>query len=86
MHSFDETKLSDIQREYFESMPEEQKDLIRKGAPVAFLSLETGEEICSFNTDNYEPPEGVLEMLARALLPDIMEYFKNNKDDLIEKQ
>lgn len=86
MHSFDETKLSDIQREYFESMPEEQKNLIRKGAPVAFLSLETGEEICSFNTDNYEQPEGALERLARALLPDIMEYFKNNKDDLIEKQ
>lgn len=85
MHSFDETKLSDIQREYFESMPEEQKDLIRKGAPVAFLSLETGEEICSFNTDNYEPPKGALEMLARALLPDIMEYFKNKKDDVVEQ-
>ena len=79
MHSFDETKLSDIQREYFESMPEEQKDLIRKGAPVAFLSLETGEEICSFNTDNYEPPEDAYERLARVLLPDIMEYYKNKK-------
>ena len=85
MHSFDETKLSDIQREYFESMPEGKKDLIRKGAPVAFLSLETGEEICSFNTDNYEPPEGVLEMLARVLLPDIMEYFKDKKDDVVEQ-
>lgn len=85
MQSFDETKLSDIQRKYFESMSEGQRELIRKGAPVTFLSLETGEQICSFNTDNYEPPEGALEMLARALLPDIMEYFKNKKDDIVER-
>lgn len=85
MHPFDETKPSDIQRKYFESMSEGQRELIRKGTPVAFLSLETGEEICSFNTDNYEPPEGALEMLARALLPDIMEYFKNKKDDIVER-
>ncbi len=86
MQSFNETTLSDIQRKYFESMPEGQKDLIRKGAPIAFVSLETVETICSFNTDNYEPPEDAYERLARVLLPDIMEYFKNNKDDLIEKQ
>ena len=86
MQTFDKTKLSDVQRKEFEAMTEGKRELIRKGAPVAFLSLETGEEICSFNTDNYEPPEGAIEMLARALLPDIMEYFKNNKDDLIEKQ
>ena len=86
MQSFNKTTLSDIQRKYFEAMSEGQRELIRKGAPVTFLSLETCEEICSFNTDNYEPPEGALEMLARVLLPDIMEYFKNNKDDLIEKQ
>lgn len=83
MHSFDETKLSDIQREYFESMSEEQKDLIRKGAPVAFVSLETGETICSFNIENYKPPEDAYERLARVLLPDIMEYFK--KDDVVEQ-
>lgn len=85
MHSFDETKLSDIQREYFESMSEGQKDLIRKGAPVAFLSLETGEEICSFNTNNYEPPEGALEMLARVILPDIIKYYENKKVDTMEQ-
>lgn len=85
MQSFNETILSDIQRKYFEAMSEGQIDLIRKGAPVAFLSLETGEEICSFNTDNYEPLEGALEMLARVLLPDIMEYFKNKKDDVVEQ-
>ena len=85
MHSFDETKLSDIQREHFESMSEEQKDLIRKGAPVAFIPFETGGAICSFNTDNYEPPEDAYERLARVLLPDIMEYYKNKKDDVVEQ-
>ena len=85
MNLFDETKLSDIQREHFESMSEEQKDLIRKGAPIAFVSLETGETICSFNTDNYEPPEDAYERLARVLLPDIMEYYKNKKGDVVEQ-
>ena len=85
MHSFDETKLSDIQREYFESMSERQKVLILKGAPVAFILLETGEEICSFNMNNYKPPEDAYEMLARVLLPDILEYFKNKKDDVVEQ-
>ncbi len=85
MRSFDETKLSDVQKKYFESMSEGQRELIRKGTPVAFLSLETGEEICSFNTDNYEPPEGTLEMLARVILPDIIKYYENEKADTLER-
>ena len=51
--------------------------MIRKGASVAFVSLETGEEICSFNTNNYEPSEDTPEMLARVILPDIIEYYEN---------
>ena len=85
MHPFDETKLSDIQRKYFESMSEGQRELIRKGTPVAFLSLETGEEICSFNTENYKPPEGTLEMLARVILPDIIKYYENKKANTVER-
>ena len=85
MQSFDETKLSDVQRKHFESISEGQRDLIRKGAPVAFISLETGEEICSFNTDNYEPPEGALEMLARVILPDIIKYYENKKANTVER-
>ena len=65
-------------------MSEGQRELIRKGAPVAFVSLETGEEICSFNTNNYEPPEGALEMLARVILPDIIEYYENKQADTVE--
>lgn len=61
MQSFNETTLSDIQKEYFEAMSEGQRELIRKGAPVAFVSLETGEEICSFNTNNYEPRKALLK-------------------------
>lgn len=84
MQSFNETTLSDVQKEYFEAMSKGQRELIRKGAPVAFVSLETGEEICSFNTNNYEPPEGALEMLARVILPDIIKYYENKQADTAE--
>ena len=84
MQSFNETTPSDIQKEYFEAMSEGQRALIRKGAPVAFVSLETGEEICSFNTENYDPPEGALETLARVILPDIVKYYENKQTDTVE--
>jgi len=84
MQSFNETTLSDIQKEYFEAMSEEQRELIRKGAPFAFVSLETGEKIYSFNTENYQPPEGALEMLARVILPDIIKYYENKQADTVE--
>ena len=58
--------------------------MIRKGAPISFVSLETGEEICSFNTNNYEPSEGALEMLARVILPDIIKYYENKQADTVE--
>lgn len=84
MRSFNETTLSDVQRKYFEAMSEEQRELIRKGAPFAFVSLETGEKICSFNTENYQPPKEALDSLARAVLPDIIEYYQNKKDNVSE--
>lgn len=75
MQSFNETTLSDIQKEYFEAMSEEQRELIRKGAPFAFVSLETGEKIYSFNTENYQPPEGALEMLGKRLVKLFLRFF-----------
>lgn len=65
-------------------MSERGKNLVRKGHPVKIISLETVKEICSFNENNFEASKKDLESLARAFLPDIIEYFKNKKDDVIE--
>ncbi len=85
MQSFDKTRLSDIQRKEFESLPEQAKDLVCKGHLVKIISLESEEEICSFNNDTYEIPKSALESFVRAVLPDIIEYYSNKKEDFTEK-
>lgn len=84
MQPFDETRLSKVQREQFELMSEREKDLVRKGHLVKIVSTETEEEICSFNENNFQMRKEALESLARAVLPDIIEYYQNKKDDVTE--
>lgn len=84
MQPDDETRLSKVQRKQFDLMSEREKDLVRKGHPTKIISTETGEEICSFNEHNFEIPKDSLESFARAVLPDIIEYYKNKKDDITE--
>ena len=84
MQPFDKTRLSEVQRKQFELMSERERDLVRKGHPVKIISTETEEEICSFNENNFEIPKEALKSLARAMLPDIIEYYKNKKDDITE--
>ena len=84
MQPFDKTSLSEVQRKQFELMSEREKDLVRKGHPVKIISTETEEEICSFNENNFEIPKEALESFARAVLPDIIEYYQNKKDDIVE--
>ncbi len=84
MQPFNETTLSEIQRKQFELMSEREKKLVRKGHPTKIISTETEEEICSFNENNFEVPKEALESLARAVLPDIIEYYQNKKDNVTE--
>ena len=84
MQPFDKTRLSEVQRKQFELMSEREKDLVRKGHPVKIISTETEEEICSFNENNFEILKEALESFARAVLPDIIEYYQNKKDDITE--
>lgn len=84
MQPFDETRLSEVQREQFELMSEREKDLVRKGHPVKIISTENEEEICSFNENNFEVSKEALQSLARAVLPDITEYYQNKKDNVTE--
>lgn len=84
MQPFAETRLSEVQREQFALMSEREKDLVRKGHPVKIISIETEEEICLFNENNFEVPKEALQSLARAVLPDIIEYYQNKKDNVTE--
>lgn len=85
MQPFDETKLTEVQRKQFELMSEREKDLVCKGHLVKVISLESEEEICSFNEDTYEIPKSALESFVRAVLPDIVEYYNNKREDFTEK-
>ena len=81
MQASKETTFSEIQRKQFELMSEREKELVRKGHPTKIISTETGEEICSFNEQNFEVPKEALDSFARAILLDVVEYYKNKKDD-----
>ena len=85
MQPFDETKLTEVQRKQFELMSEREKDLVCKGHLVKVISLESEEEICSFNEDTYEISKSALESFVRAVLPDIVEYYNNKREDFTEK-
>ena len=82
MQPFNETTLSEIQRKQFELMSKREKELVLKGYPTKIIYTETGEEICSFNEHNFEVPKDALESFARAVLPDIIEYYQNKKEDI----
>ena len=85
MQSFDNSKLTEIQKREFKSLPEQAKDLVSKGHLVKIISLESEEEICSFNNDTYKIPKSALDSLVRAVLPDIVEYYNNKREDFTEK-
>ncbi len=85
MQSFDKTRLSDIQRKEFESLPEQVQDLVCKGHLVKIISLESEDEICSFNNYTYKIPKSALDSLVRAVLPDIIEYYNNKREGFTEK-
>lgn len=85
MQSFDNPKFTEIQKREFESLPEQTKDLVCKGHLIKVISLESEKEICSFNEDTYEIPKSALESFVRAVLPDIVEYYNNKREDFTEK-
>ena len=82
MQSFDKSKFTKIQKKEFESLSEQAKDLVCKGHLVKVISLESEEEICSFNNDI---PKSALDSFVRAVLPDIVEYYGNIKEDFTKK-
>ena len=85
MQSFDKSKFTKIQKKEFESLSEQAKDLVCKGHLVKVISLESEEEICSFNNDTYKIPKSAIDSFVRAVLPDIVEYYGNIKEDFTKK-
>ena len=83
---FDETTLSPVQKAIYQKISESEKEKVRQGYGVSVVDLETGDTICEFNRDTYRPPKRAIEELARALLPEIVEFYKdeNNRKEFEE--
>lgn len=77
---FDENSLSDIQRQVFSRLSEKEQEEMRKGYAVSVVDLDSGDTICQFNAEGYRPPESAIEQLARALLPDIQEFYSKEEN------
>ena len=80
VESFDESKLTLEQAQIFSQLSPKIQEDIRKGYSVAVANLEDRGQKCSFNMENYRPPDYAIERLARMLLPKIQEYFSNEEN------
>ena len=74
---FNEAILTSVQKAVYEKISEAEKEKVRQGYGVSVVDLETGDTICEFNRDTYRPPKRAIEELARALLPEIVEFYKD---------
>ena len=74
---FDETTLSPIQKAIYQKISESEKEKVRQGYGVS---------VVEFNRDTYRPPKRAIEELARALLPEIVKFYKdeNNRKEFEE--
>ena len=77
---FNETALTPVQKAVYEKISEAEKEKVRQGYGVSVIDLETGDTICEFNRDTYRPPKRAIEELARALLPEIVEFYKDENN------
>jgi hypothetical protein len=72
---FDESNLTSTQRQYFYWLSSNNQEKVRAGYGVIVVDLESKDPICTFNMENYHPPEGALDSFARALLPTIRRFY-----------
>lgn len=74
---FDESAMSEIQRQVFDRLHKSSQDKIREGYGAIVRNVESGETIAEFNMDSYRPPKSAIERFAKAILPQIKEYYRN---------
>lgn len=74
-------ELRKIQKEQYDQLPEQAKKEVDDGHGVVVYDLKNETTICKFNMDKICIPDEKIEALAETLLPDIIEFYKdeNNK-------
>lgn len=77
---FDEESLTNVQKQCYSQLSETEKEKIREGYGTVISDLQSGRRICEFNMENYKPPKEALDRFARAILPDIQEYFSKEEN------
>ena len=72
--------MSAVQKQIYLQMSKEEQEKIMAGYGTIVSNLETGETICEFNMENYQPPDWAIEEFARSLLPLIEEFYSNEEN------
>ena len=73
-------KFSKVQKEQYDLLPEKAKKDVDDGYGVVVCDLESTANICKFNMENFRPTDEQVEALAEVLLPDIIEFYKDEKN------
>ena len=72
--------FSKVQKEQYDKLPEKAKEVVDDGYGVVVYDLKSAATICKFNMENFCPTDEQLESLAEVLLPDIIEFYKDEKN------
>lgn len=77
---FDEESLTSVQKECYSQLSETEKGKVQEGYGTVISDLQSGRKICEFNMEYYKPPKEALDRFARAILPEIQEYFSKEEN------
>ena len=72
--------MSMVQKQVYLGMSKEEQEKIMAGYGTIVSDLESGETICEFNMENYQPPDWAIEALARSLLPEIEKFYSDEEN------
>ena len=73
-------EFSKVQKEQYDKLPEKARKDVDDGYGVVICDLESQTTICEFNMENFQPTDEQIEALAEDLLPEIIEFFKDEKN------
>ena len=75
-----EEALSDIQKQVLSKLSKEEQGKIRNGYAASVVDLDSGESVCKFNLEGYQPPQSSIDRFARAILPSIREFYSKEEN------
>ena len=73
-------KFSKDQKEQYDLLSEKAKKDVDDRYGVVVYDLESEVTICKYNMDRFRPTDEQLEKLAEFLLPEIIEFYKDEKN------